>query len=160
MGEKEGRCAELGGKDECGLLKLYITGRPFAGRGELAGECFTGEPAGPVAVPGRLKLWLKLVLKLWAIGVCCDGPNGFGRPNELPFCCAGGIRMLLNGLVGAGGKLKGGGEEPRPFDRKELSAGRDEEAGRCRIGEELGSGSRDGDPYAASEFWMPGGPRA
>ena len=68
--------------------------------------------------------------------------------------------MLLNGLVGACGRLKGGGEEPIPFDLKALSAGRDEEAGRCRMGEELGCGSREGDPYAASEFWMPGGPRA
>jgi hypothetical protein len=54
--------------------------------------------------------------------------------------------MLLNGLVGAGGRLKGGGEEPKPFDLNELWAGRDEEAGRCRMGEELGSGRRDGDP--------------
>lgn len=54
--------------------------------------------------------------------------------------------MLLNGLVGAGGRLKGGGEEPSPLDLKELSARRDEDAGRCRMGEELGSCRRDGDP--------------
>lgn len=56
------------------------------------------------------------------------------------------MRMLLKGLVGAGGRLKGGGDDPRPFDLNELSAGRDDEAGRCRIGEELASGMRDGDP--------------
>lgn len=65
---------------------------------------------------------------------------------EFPFCCGRGMRMLLKGLVGAFGRLKGGGEEPRPFDLNELLAGRDEEAGRCRIGEELPSGMRDGDP--------------
>jgi hypothetical protein len=67
-------------------------------------------------------------------------------PKELPFCWGRGIRMLLNGLVGAGGRLKGGGEEPKPFDLKELSAGRDEDAGLCRMGEELGSSRREGDP--------------
>ena len=54
--------------------------------------------------------------------------------------------MLLNGLVGAGGRLKGGGEELKPIDLKELSAGRDEDAGLSRMGEELGSGKREGDP--------------
>ena len=55
-GENDGRWAELGGKEECGLLKLYMIGRPFAGRGELAGECFTGETPGPVVVEAdRLK---------------------------------------------------------------------------------------------------------
>lgn len=55
--------------------------------------------------------------------------------------------MLLNGLVGACGRLKGGGEEPgKPFDLKEPSVGRAEEAGRARIGEELPSGMREGDP--------------
>ena len=53
--------------------------------------------------------------------------------------------MLLKGLVGARGRLKGGGEEPKPFDLNEILAGRDE-VGRCRIGEELPSGIRDGDP--------------
>jgi hypothetical protein len=56
------------------------------------------------------------------------------------------MRILLKGLVGACGRLNGGGEDPKPFDLNELSAGRDEEAGRCRIGEELPSGIREGDP--------------
>lgn len=132
----------------------------MAGRGELAGECLTGEPA--VAVPGRLKLWGRLCGKVWVTGVCCGGPKGFEGPKELlPLGWGSGICMLLSGLGGGWGRLKGGGEEPRPFvDLNELSAGRDEDAGRWRIGEELASGARDGEPYAASEFWIPGGPRA
>ena len=46
----------------------------MAGRGELAGECLTGEPA--VAVPGRLKLWGKVCGKVCATGVCCGGVRG------------------------------------------------------------------------------------
>lgn len=132
----------------------------MAGRGELAGECLTGEPA--VAVPGRLKLWGRLCGKVWVTGVCCGGPKGFEGPKELlPLGWGSGICMLLSGLGGGWGRLNGGGEEPRPFvDLNELSAGRDEDAGRWRIGEELASGARDGEPYAASEFWIPGGPRA
>lgn len=56
IGEKEGRWAEEGGKDECGLLKLKLGGRPLEGRGEAAGECLIGEPPGPAAEVGRLKL--------------------------------------------------------------------------------------------------------
>jgi hypothetical protein len=56
VGEKEGLLAELGGKDECGLLNVNVVGSPFAGRGEAAGECFTGEPPGPADESGRLKL--------------------------------------------------------------------------------------------------------
>jgi hypothetical protein len=60
IGENEGRCAEVGGKEECGLLvKLYWFGTPFAGFGDGAGECFTGEPNGapePADEAGRSKL--------------------------------------------------------------------------------------------------------
>jgi hypothetical protein len=56
VGEKEARGAALGGNDECGLLKLYVVGRLFVNRGEAAGECLTGEPAGPADDAGRLKL--------------------------------------------------------------------------------------------------------
>lgn len=79
VGEKEGRWAELGGKEECGLLKLYMTGAPFA-----AGECLTGDPARPAEEVGRSKLWLY-------DGGCCDVPNGLEGPNELPFCCGYGM---------------------------------------------------------------------
>ena len=56
VGEKDGRCAELGGKEECGLLNVKVAGRPLAGRGEAAGECFIGEPPAPADESGRLKL--------------------------------------------------------------------------------------------------------
>jgi hypothetical protein len=89
VGEKEGRFAELGGKEEWGLLKLKLGGRPLVGRGDAAGECLTGEPPGPAADAGRLKL-----RTYGAAG--CDGPNGlelkgFGPPNELPLCCGCGM---------------------------------------------------------------------
>ena len=88
VGEKEGRCAELGGKDECGELKLYAVGKPFAWRGEVAGECFTGDPARPADEAGRLKL---CPYGGAYCGACCDELNGFARPNELPFCCGRGM---------------------------------------------------------------------
>lgn len=56
IGENEARGAGLGGKDECGLLKLYAAGTPLLGCGDAAGECFTGDPAGPDADAGLLKL--------------------------------------------------------------------------------------------------------
>jgi hypothetical protein len=56
VGENDGRCAELGGKEECGELKLNVAGKPLAGRGDGCGECFTGEPPAPADESGRLKL--------------------------------------------------------------------------------------------------------
>jgi len=56
VGEKEGRWAEEGGKEEWGLLKLKLGGSPLLWRGEATGECFTGEPPAPAAEAGRLKL--------------------------------------------------------------------------------------------------------
>jgi hypothetical protein len=50
-------------------------------RGELAGECFTGEPARPAEESGRLKLWV------YDSGACWEEPKGLARPNELPFSC-------------------------------------------------------------------------
>jgi hypothetical protein len=104
VGENDGRLAELGGKEECGLLKLKLGGRPLAGRGEAAGECFTGEPPGPAADAGRLKL------RAYGGAAGCGGPkglesNGFGPPNELLFCCGCGMWKLLVGLLGIRSRL-------------------------------------------------------
>lgn len=77
VGEKEGRWAEEGGKDECGLLKLYITGSPLAGRGELAGECLTGDTPGPADEAGRLKFCTCVEFR--------GGPNGLEALKEVPF---------------------------------------------------------------------------
>jgi hypothetical protein len=80
------------------------------GRGEFAGECLTGEPAGPADESGRLKLWA------YGKGAGCDEPNGFERPNELPFCSSCGMWELFEGLLFVGlegtcGRWKGGGDD-------------------------------------------------
>lgn len=53
------------------------------GRGEFAGLCLTGEPAGPAEEEGRWKLCAYK-------GVLWEELNGFGRPlKELPFWWGG-----------------------------------------------------------------------
>lgn len=55
----------------------------------MAGECLTGEPAGPAEESGRLKLWEN------GMAVCWEEPKGLWRPNELPFWKGWGIWWLL-----------------------------------------------------------------
>jgi hypothetical protein len=58
-------------------------------RGELAGECLTGEPARPAEESGRLKLCE------YGMAVCWDEPKGLWRPKELPLWKGWGMCWLL-----------------------------------------------------------------
>ena len=70
--------------------------------------------------------------------------------------------MLLTGLLGIFCRLKGGGDEGGKLcGLEKLRDGwPEEEYGRARMGDELPLAPFVGEPYAASERWMPGGPRA